>query len=366
MTPATECLDETTSPAPSTNKPSRPKSSDTVSPGDWRRIVAPYKGADSRRSALQLATTVALFAAGWIAMFFSLGVSYFLTLALAIPTACFLVRLFMIQHDCGHGSYFRSRRARDWTGFWIGVLTLTPYSYWRKTHAYHHSHSGDLDFRGFGDIETKTVNEYRALTPRRKFLYRMYRNPLLLFFVGPAFHFIIKHRYPWDIPRDWKDAWAGVWKTNLALVGIIVGMSLLIGWDRFLMIQLPITLTACTLGVWLFYVQHQFEDSYWHHHEEWNYYDAAIHGSSHLVLPKPLQWLTANIGLHHVHHLSSLIPNYRLQECLDAHPELQQARQITMMETWQLLRLSLWDEEGDRMVSFREAHRLMQPETPAA
>jgi omega-6 fatty acid desaturase (delta-12 desaturase) len=240
----------------------------------------------------------------------------------------------------------------------IGVLTLTPYQYWRKTHAYHHAHSGDLDFRGFGDIDTLTVREYLALPRRRRLAYRLYRHPLILLVVGPAFHFLVKHRYPWDIPRDWTQAWRSVWLTNLALVLVVIAMAWTVGLGRFLLVQAPITLVTCALGVGLFYVQHQFEDTYWHRHEEWDFYDAALEGSSYLVLPRPLQWITANIGLHHVHHLSSRIPNYRLEEAMKANPDLQRVTRVTMRDSLSLLRLTLWDEERNRLIGFRHLRRL--------
>lgn len=324
------------------------------SPEYWKKVLAPFKGADSRRSGIQLAVTVGLFVVGWVAMLRSLEVHYTLTLVLALPTAGLLMRLFMIQHDCGHGSYFKSRLARDATGFSIGVLTLIPYQYWRKTHAYHHAHSGDLDFRGFGDIDTLTVAEYRALSPMKRLGYRLYRNPLILLGIGPLFHFVVKHRYPWDIPRSWKAAWASVWWTNLCIALVVTAMVAAVGWQRFLLVQGPITVLTCSFGVLLFYVQHQFEDTYWHHHEEWDYFEASLLGSSHLVLPRPLQWITASIGLHHVHHLNALIPNYRLQECLDSIPELQKATKIRIRDAWRLLRLSLWDEDAGRLVRFAE------------
>jgi omega-6 fatty acid desaturase (delta-12 desaturase) len=324
----------------------------------WKNVVEPFRGPDTRRSAIQLAVTAVSFAVLWAAMYFSLRVSYGLTLLLSLPTAGFLMRLFMIQHDCGHGSYFRSRRVRDIVGFCIGVLTLTPYQYWRRTHAYHHAHSGDLDLRGFGDIDTATVREYRARPLLSRFAYRLYRNPIILLGIGPLFHFVVKHRFPWDVPRSWKQAWASVWWTNLCLVAIWLVMAFTIGLRAFLLVQAPITVLTCALGVWLFYVQHQFEDTYWHRHEEWNYFDAALHGSSHLVLPRWMQWMTASIGLHHVHHLNPQIPNYRLQECLDSTEELQQAKRITIADGWRLLRLSLWDEESHRLIGFRELRRL--------
>jgi omega-6 fatty acid desaturase (delta-12 desaturase) len=319
----------------------------------YNQVLAPYRGADDRRSAVQLAVSAAAFVGCWLAMLWSLDVHPALTAALAFPTAGFLMRLFMIQHDCGHGSFFTSRRARDWTGFCIGILTLTPYQYWRKTHAYHHAHSGDLDFRGFGDIDTLTVAEYRALAPMKRLGYRVYRNPLLLLTVGPLFHFVIKHRFPWDIPRDWRQAWRSVWWTNVGLAVIVITLGTTLGWGRFLAVQLPVTWITCSLGVLLFYVQHQFEETYWHRHDEWDYFDAALEGSSHLALPRPLQWITASIGIHHIHHLNARIPNYRLEEVMNDHPEFQKATRITMVDAWRLLGLALWDEERRELVSFR-------------
>ena len=324
----------------------------------WNQTLSPYFGPDTRRSLVQLVTSALPFFTLWILAFQSLKVSYWLTLALALPAAGFLMRLFMIQHDCGHGSFFRSRRARDLLGFWIGVLTLTPYAYWRKTHAYHHAHSGDLDLRGFGDINTLTVNEYLELPRHRRLAYRLYRHPLVLFGAGALLHFVVIHRFPWTTPRKWTGAWRSVWLTNLTLALIVSAMAFTVGLKGFLMVQIPITLFTCSLGVWLFYVQHQFEDTYWHRHEKWDYYDAALKGSSLLVLPKPLQWMTANIGIHHIHHLSARIPNYRLQEAMDAVPELQNPTRITIRESVELVVLTLWDEEEERLVRFRDAIRL--------
>jgi acyl-lipid omega-6 desaturase (Delta-12 desaturase) len=317
-------------------------------------MTAPYLGPDHRRSILQLVGTFTGFALFYVGAHAALGVSYLLTLVLAAAASAFLVRLFMIQHDCGHGSYFRSRWARDAVGFCIGVLTLTPYQYWRRTHAHHHAHSGDLELRGFGDVDTLTVREYVALSRRRRLAYRVYRNPVVMLLLGPIFHFVLKHRYPWDVPRDWKGAWASIWWTNACLAGILILAAFTIGLGSFLMVQLPITVMSGAAGILLFYVQHQFEEAYWHRRPDWDFFEAAVYGSSHLVLPRPLQWLTASIGVHHVHHLSSRIPNYRLQECLDANPELQQATRITLRDTARLFRLTLWDEETQRMIGFRD------------
>ncbi len=323
----------------------------------WNEILKPYWGADTRRSITQLLTSAVPFALLWYAMFRSLQVNYALTLLLAVPATGFMMRLFMIQHDCGHGSFFHSRRARDLVGFFIGVLLLTPYDYWRKTHAYHHAHSGDLDLRGFGDIDTCTVKEYMSWTPAERFKYRLYRHPIVLFTIGPAFHFIIKHRFPWDVPRDWTQAWRSVWLTNLMLVGILALAWATIGLKAFFLVQTPITLMACSLGVLLFYVQHQFEHTYWDKHEEWDYYDASLHGSSYLKLPAPLQWLTANIGVHHVHHMSARIPNYKLQQVHDDNPEFHVVTTITMKDSWRLMWLTLWDEDRRRLVRFKDLDR---------
>ena len=328
----------------------------------WNEILRPYWGPDTKRSVTQLLATAIPFVVLWYLAYRSLEVGYWLTLTLAVPTTGFMMRLFMIQHDCGHGSFFHSRRARDILGFWIGVLLLTPYEYWRKTHAYHHAHSGNLTFRGFGDIDTFTVKEYLSWPWRRRLAYRLYRHPLILFTVGPAFHFLVKHRYPWDIPGDWTQAWRSVWLTNLAIVGVVAVMWATIGLKAFLMVQLPITLLACSVGVWLFYVQHQFEHTYWHWHERWDYYDASLHGSSYLVLPKPLQWITASIGVHHVHHLSARIPNYKLQQVHDENPELHVVTRMTIKDTFRLLNLTLWDEERERLIRFRD----LKPMRPAA
>ncbi len=328
------------------------------SPVYWKRVLAPFKGADARRSGGQLAISLGSYVLIWAVMLWSLQFHYGLTLLLAVPGAGMLMRLFMIQHDCGHGSFFRSRRARDVLGFCLGILTLTPYQYWRKTHAYHHAHSGDLDFRGFGDVDTITVREYMALSRYRRLGYRLYRNPLVFLGIGPLFQFVVKHRYPWDVPWSWKGAWASVWWTNLCLVVVVGVMAMTVGLKSFLLVQGPITLITCSLGVLLFYVQHQFEETYWRGHEQWDYFEASLLGSSHLVLPKPLQWVTASIGLHHVHHLNALIPNYRLQECLDTIPELQEATQIRMRDAWRLLHLSLWDEDSRRLIRFGELRNL--------
>ncbi len=330
---------------------------ESMTPRAWNTLLGPYKGSDLKRSLFQLLTTAPLFFLSWYLMYRSLEVSYLLTLALAFPTAGLIVRLFIFQHDCGHGAFFRSNRANHLVGAALGVLTLTPYTYWRRTHSIHHATSGDLDNREFGDIITATVKEYQAKTPMNRFWYRLYRNPLILFFIGPLFQFIVKHRLPLDLPLSWKKEWASVMGTNLSLAAILVAFHYTIGLKAFLLVHGPILILTVSWGVWLFYVQHQFDETYWRPHPEWDYHTAALMGSSYYALPKALQWFSGNIGLHHVHHLSSRIPNYRLQQCHDENPILHEAKILTLRESLRLFTLKLWDEEKQRLIGFRELEK---------
>ena len=306
------------------------------------------------RSLGQLLITAAGFAVLWLGMWYSLDLGHWLTLLLAIPTGGFLVPLFALQHDCGHGSLFKRRWINDAIGRVIGVITLTPYDYWRRAHAYHHATSGNLDRRGIGDITTLTVLEYNALSPGRKLVYRFYRHPLVLFGVGPVYLFILKHRLPLDLPWLQRGQWLSVLGTNVALVCLLTAMALVVGPIDFLKIQLPLVLLGSSAGVWLFFVQHQYETAYWRRGQNWDFHQAALYGSSHYSLPRFLQWMTASIGLHHVHHLSSRIPNYRLQECLDRTPELKVAPRLTFIQSLACATLSLWDEQSEKMIRFRD------------
>ena len=321
-------------------------------------MLARYKDPVLGRSIWQMVNTAVPLTALWLLMLFLVDRAYGFTLLLALPTAAFLIRLFIIQHDCGHGAFLKSARVSNAIGFVIGVFTLTPYHYWRKVHAMHHASSGNLERRGFGDVDTLTVREYLARGRWRRLAYRLYRNPLVMFGVGPTFEFVIKHRFPTLVPPAWKRERLSILLTDLALAGTIAFMALTIGLRRFLMVQIPVTLVASTLGVWLFYVQHQFQDTYWEHEAAWDYVAAGIQGSSYYALPKVLQWLTGNIGLHHIHHLNSRIPNYRLQQALDENPELQRVTRLTLWQSLRCIFYKLWDEEHRRLVGYGYLRRL--------
>jgi omega-6 fatty acid desaturase (delta-12 desaturase) len=321
----------------------------------WNRLLEPYKDPKTVRSLFQVANSAIPFAALWLLMLWSSQHAYWATLLLALPAAGLLVRLFIIQHDCGHGSFLRSKGASTALGSAIGVLTLTPYHYWKRDHQIHHATSGNLDKRGHGDIDTITVAEYRERSFWGRLAYRLYRNPLVLFVIGPPIHFLLRHRLPLTTRPYTKAGWASILLTDAALAGIVVAMALTIGLKQFLMVQLPITLLASSAGVWLFYVQHQFEGTYWRRGDDWSYHDAALEGSSHYDLGPVLQWFTGNIGLPHIHHLSSRIPNYRLAEALRENPELESGRRLTLLGSLRCLGLALRDEERGEMVGFRAA-----------
>src|SRR6266568_4075891 len=299
----------------------------------WAPALARYRRPSCARAMLELAITAAPLVLIWILMWATLDTGYWICLLLAVPAAGFLVRLFMIQHDCGHGSFFRRRLANDWVGRVIGILTLTSYDFWRRGHALHHASSGNLDRRGIGDIETLTVREFLALPRWRQLLYRLYRHPIVMFGVGPAYLFILRYRLPMGLMRSGWQLWRTTMATNVAIAALVATMIWLVGVGPFLLVQLPITLLAGSIGVWLFYVQHQFEDTFWARDEGWSFHDAALNGSSHYDLPSVLRWFTANIGVHHVHHLCSRIPYYRLPQVLRDHPQLCDVGRLTMLQS---------------------------------
>jgi omega-6 fatty acid desaturase (delta-12 desaturase) len=291
-------------------------------------------------------------------MYWSLDVSYWLTLALAFPAAGLFIRTFIIMHDCGHGSFLPSRTWNDVVGFITGVLTSTPYAHWRREHAIHHATSGHLDERGTGDVTTLTVKEYLSSSRWQRIYYRVYRNPLTLLIAGPIILFI-KHRWPTRGIAGAREIF-NVHATNIAMAAIAATLALLIGVRELVMIWAPVFLLAGSIGVLLFYVQHQFEDAYWRAAPEWDYATAAVMGSSYFRLPRVLQWFTGNIGFHHVHHLSPRIPNYSLERCHRENPTFQKVTTLTLKESFRTLRLKLWDEDNGRMVGWREFRRMRQ------
>ncbi len=313
---------------------------------------AAYREADTWRSVAQLMITASGFVALIVLMFASLEYGYWLPLALSVVAGGFLLRLFVIQHDCGHGSYFKSRRANDTIGRIISVLTLTPYGFWRKAHALHHASSGDLGRRGVGDIDTLTVREYLGLSRLGRLRYRLYRNPVILVVIGAPLYFLVFQRIPSGGMWLSKEAWISVLSLNAALIAFYGGLFATLGAGPVLMVFAPVALIGAWAGVWLFFVQHQFEDTLWDQSDDWNMQVAALGGSSYYVLPRLLQWFTGNIGLHHIHHLNSRIPNYRLQECLDASPELKAMNRLTLLESLKCVRLALWDEDQRKLVGF--------------
>ncbi len=327
----------------------------------WVSRLAPYKSPDNRRAIFEIAITLLPFSAMWIVTWALLQVSPWLALLASIPAAGLMVRLFMIQHDCGHGAMFTSRRANDWVGRAVGVLTLTPYDHWRHSHALHHAGSGNLDRRGMGDIDTLTIGEYRALGWLGRLRYRLYRHPLVMFGLGPAYLFLLRHRLPIGAMKLGRQPWVSVLSTNLGIAVLSAPLIYFIGLPAFLMVQLPIVVIGASVGVWLFYVQHQFDRTHWERSENWNHETAALHGSSYYDLPRPLMWITGNIGIHHLHHLSARIPFHRLPQVLKDHPELKEVGRVTLWQSLMCVRLTLWDEESKQLVSFREARRRQLP-----
>jgi len=335
-----------------------------ASDADARRLgkaMAKYREPRAGRSVFEIAITVLPFTLLWVATAFLLTHGHWWGLLLTIPAAGFLVRLFMLQHDCGHGSLFARRGVNDWTGRLISILTLAPYDYWRRSHAIHHSTTGNLDQRGIGDITTLTVAEYQSLPWHGRLGYRFYRNPLVMFGFGPAWLFLCQYRLPVGLMRAGAEPWVSTMATNLGVAAIAAALIWVFGWSVFLAVQVPIILMAATAGVWLFYVQHQFEETHWSEGDDWNFHTAAVHGSSFYDLPPVVRWFTGNIGIHHVHHLASKIPFYRLPEVLRDIPELRDIGRITFWQSISCIPLVLWDGQAKRLVSFRNARRIAQP-----
>lgn len=324
-------------------------------PRDWVRILANYREPSHLRSAVELVITVVPFVFLWMLAWWSLSISYPLAVAIAVLNSGFLVRLFMIQHDCGHGSFFKNRAVNDWVGRAIGVLTVTPYHVWRRTHSIHHASAGNLDKRGMGDILTLTVSEYQDRSPLGRLRYRLYRHPLVLFGLGPLYLFFLQNRLPVGLMHaDWR-YWTSAMGTNLMLAVLLGAIAYADGFTPLFLIFFPTTAVAAAIGMWMFYVQHQFEETSWDVETDWQLQDAALHGSSHYVLPGILRWFTANIGVHHVHHLQSRVPFYRLPEILRDYPRLDEAQRLTLGESLKCVGLQLWDSENRQLVSFKQA-----------
>jgi omega-6 fatty acid desaturase (delta-12 desaturase) len=316
----------------------------------WRKAIAPYQKADLRRSVGQLANTLIPYAILWGLMIWSLNISYWLTLLLAIPAAGFLVRIFIIFHDCGHGSFFKSTRANTIIGFITGVLVFTPYERWRHSHAIHHATAGNLDKRGVGDVPTWTLEEFQSAPRWKQIGYRLVRNPIVLFILSPIPLFVISYRF--FTKQDGRTERLSVIYADLALLGILVLAYFTIGLKAYLLIQVPVMWIAGAVGEWMFYVQHQFPGVYWARQGEWDYLDSAMRGASYYKLPKVLQWFTGNIGFHHIHHLGPKVPNYHLEKCYKYTPMFQSAYTLTPRESLRCMGLKLWDEQAQKLVGY--------------
>ncbi len=332
----------------------------------WVKMVAKYQTPDTRAALWQVATSFLPFLAFQALTVFALKVSFWLALPLAVVAAGFLMRVFIILHDCGHGSFFKNQKWNDALGVIAGVLVFTPYFHWRHSHAIHHAGSGDLDRRGIGDVDTLTVREFNALPWYRQLWYRIYRNPVVMFFIGAPLLFMILHRFSYgDYPARERHS---VHWTNLGILLVGLAWSALAGWQAYLIMQALVMWIASVVGVWLFYVQHNFEETYWKPHPEWDYYTASLKGSSYYKLPKILQWFSGNIGFHHVHHLSPKIPNYQLERCFRENPVFHDVSTLTLRTSFKSLSWRLWDEDLQRMVGFAraaEVRRLAKAEVSA-
>jgi omega-6 fatty acid desaturase (delta-12 desaturase) len=336
---------------------------DATKVAGWKKIVVQYQEPSLPRATWQIINTFVPYIALWWLMYLCMRepvrtVDYWLTLGFAILAAGFMIRAFIITHDCGHGSYFKSKNANAFWGFLSGVVTLTPFYHWRWEHSLHHASSGDLDRRGTGDVWTMTVQEYLESSRWKRFAYRLARNPVVLFVIAPLFLFMIQQRF--SSAKANRRERLSVWWMNLALLGVAVGMSMLFGWKTYLVLQVLVMGVAGSVGVWLFYVQHQFDGVYWARGDEWDYTSAALEGSSFYKLPKILQWFSGNIGYHHIHHLSSRIPNYNLERCHNSHPLFQSVKPVTLLSSFKSFTFRLWDEQRKRLITYRQLHEIRQ------
>ncbi len=322
-------------------------------------IVKSYQLPDTRKAVIQILNTFLPFVAIWVAMYFLTDVSFWLVLPLAAINAFFLVRIFIIQHDCGHQSFTTNRKANDLIGEVCSMLSFMPYRYWAKSHNFHHGHNGILwEHRDIGDINLLTVNEFKALPRWKKLHYALFRSFPVLFVIGPAWYLLIQNRFPLIRLKGWEHAHRALWKHNLLLIGLHVGIILVLGYKAFLMVHLPILLFFSVIAIWFFYVQHQHETAYKEWKDKWDYIRAAVQGSTFYNLPKMWHWLTGNIGYHHIHHLNPLVPNYELARCHHENPIMDKvANKITFIQSLRCMFNKLWDEEQERMITYREYFR---------
>lgn len=325
----------------------------------WKKLLAPYHRSVAWKGLWQLTNTLVPYAALWYLMYRSLAVSVWLTLPLALLAGGFLVRIFIIFHDCTHGSFFNSRRANELVGCVMGLFCFTPYYRWRREHSAHHASAGDLDRRGTGDVWTMTVQEYLEASRWKRCAYRLARNPFILFVIAPLMLFLVLERIP--TAKDGPRERLSVHGTNAALVLMVAGLSWVFGWKAYLVLQLAAVMVAGSAGVWLFYVQHQFEGVYWERGQDWDYEKAALHGSSYYKLPRVLQWFSGNIGFHHIHHLSPRIPNYHLENCQRSEPLFQTVKPVTLLASLKSFNFRLWDERRRKMVGYPSRSRLPAP-----
>lgn len=330
----------------------------------WKQAIAKHQVPRLRKSLWQILNTLIPYLALCGVMYWTLGVSYWLTLAVAVVAAAFMVRTFMLFHDCAHGSFFRSQRANHLLGFVAGVLTFTPFEQWRHTHALHHATSGDLDRRGTGDIWTLTVQEYVEASRSKRLAYRVFRNPFVLFVIAPTYLFLVGQRFP--ARGSGSRERRSVYWTNGTLLMIGIAMSLTIGLKAYLLIQIPVMMLAGTAGLWLFYVQHQYDGVYWQRRPQWSFVEAALHGSSYYKLPRLLQWFSGNIGFHHIHHLSPCIANYNLEACHRAAPLFESVKPLTLFASLRSMAFRLWDEKSGRLVGYRRLREVRRQRRAAA
>jgi omega-6 fatty acid desaturase (delta-12 desaturase) len=325
---------------------------------DWIRTLSKYRTPSTKRSLSEVALTVVPLFALWSLSLMALNLSALAAVPIAMIAGIFLVRLFVIQHDCGHGAFLSNRRAQDWIGRLCGVLTCTPYADWKHTHSVHHAHAGHLDKRGMGDVKTMTLDEYQRAGAMERFKYRIYRHPLFLFGIAPMVLFVCQYRLPYSLTAH-KKFWISTMGTKIGILFLLTLFYVLGGWSSIAFVWLPSIAVGSMIGVWLFYVQHQFEDTSWDHEADWDMHEAALHGSSHYVMPPVMQWLSGNIGIHHVHHLFSRIPFYRLPEVLRDHPELDDPSiRLTIRESLTCTRHHLWDAQSRKLLTFRQARAL--------